>query len=121
MRKFALAGAAVFAQWAMASNGAWADPVQPPVSQTKPPVFDAKSPVFDPKSPIFQSGIGNQDFSFSDEKIEALKKKLNGKGDTGSGGHFGGPQDSPGFGGYQNPALPNKDDDSAPGCCRRGR
>jgi hypothetical protein len=112
MRKFAFAGAAVFALLAMGSNGAWAGPDQPPV-------FDAKSPIFDTKSPVFQSGIGSQNFSYSDEKIEALKKKLNGRGDTGSGGHFGGPQDSPGFGGYQNQALPDKDD--APGCCRHGR
>jgi hypothetical protein len=119
MWKFAFAGAAVFVLSAMASNGAWADPVQPPVPQTQSPVFDAKSPIFDSKSPIFQNRIGNQDFSYSDEKIEALKKKLNGKGDTGSGGHFGGPKDPPGFGGYQNQALPDKDD--APGCCRRGR
>jgi hypothetical protein len=112
-----------FALVAMTSNGTWADPAQPPVPQNQSPVFDPKSPIFDPKSPIFQNGIGNQDFSYSDENFEAMKKKLNGKGDTGSGGHTEaiattGPLRS------QNPALPDMDnntDNNAPPAGRRAR
>jgi hypothetical protein len=122
MRKFAFAGAAVFVLLVIASNGAWAAPAQPPVSQNQAPVFDAKSPIFDPKSPIFQNGISNQDFSYSDEKIEALKKELNGKGDTGSGGHRGFTATH----GSYNTALPdmdnNTDNNNNPSASgRRGR
>jgi hypothetical protein len=121
MRKFAFPGAAVFALSAMTSNGAWADPAQPPASQNQPPVFDAKSPIFDPKSPIFQNGLSNQDFSYSNEKIEALKKELNGKGDTGSSGHRGFTATH----GSYNTALPdmdnNTDNNTPPASGRRGR
>jgi hypothetical protein len=63
MRKFAVAGAAIFALWAMASNGAWADPAP---------------------SSVFQSG--GQVFSYSE--IEALKKMNRNDGQRSGPGFF---------------------------------